>query len=130
MGNHEFDEGDAGLKKFLDFLSAGTCKSVPLSANVKPMVGTALAAVKTNDYIKPYLIKEVSGVRVGIVGITVKGKTQQSSRPLSTTVFEDELTAAQRTINELKQQGIAHIVLLSHQGCRDRLVRQILKYYL
>jgi len=116
MGNHEFDEGDAGLKKFLDFLAAGTCKSVPLSANVKPLVGTALAPIKTNDYIKPYLIKEVSGVRVGIVGITVKGKTQQSSRPLSTTVFEDELTAAQRTINELKQQGIAHIVLLTHQG--------------
>ena len=116
MGNHEFDEGDAGLKKFLDFLDTGTCKSFPLSANVKPMVGTALAPIKTNDYIKPYRIKEVSGVRVGIVGITIKGKTQQSSRPLSTTVFEDELTAAQRTINELKQQGIAHIVLLTHQG--------------
>lgn len=116
MGNHEFDEGDAGLKKFLDFLAAGTCKPFPLSANVKPLVGTALAPTATNDYIKPYRIKEVSGVRVGIVGITIKGKTQQSSRPLGTTVFEDEVTAAQRTINELKQQGISHIVLLTHQG--------------
>jgi 5'-nucleotidase len=116
MGNHEFDEGDAGLKKFLDFLATGTCKPFPLSANVKPQVGTALAPITTNDYIKPYRIKEVSGVRVGIVGITVKGKTQQSSRPLSTTVFEDEVTAAQTAINELKQQGISHIVLLTHQG--------------
>jgi 5'-nucleotidase len=116
MGNHEFDEGDSGLKKFLDFLATGTCNTFPLSANVKPLIGTALAPTATNDYIKPYRIKEVSGVRVGIVGITVKGKTQQSSRPLSTTVFEDELTAAQRTINELKQQGISHIVLLTHQG--------------
>lgn len=116
MGNHEFDEGDAGLKKFLDFLATGTCKTVPLSANVKPLVGTALAPIATNDYIKPYRIKEVSGVKVGIVGITVKGKTQQSSRPLNTTVFDDEVTAAQRTINELKQLGVAHIVLLTHQG--------------
>ena len=116
MGNHEFDEGDTGLKKFLDFLATGTCKSLPLSANVKPKVGTALAPITTNDYIKPYRIKQVSGVQVGIVGITVKGKTQQSSRPLSTTVFEDEVTAAQRTINELKQQGVTNIVLLTHQG--------------
>ena len=116
MGNHEFDEGDSGLKKFLDFLGTGTCKTFPLSANVKPLVGTALAPTTANDYIKPYRIKEVSGVKVGIVGITIKGKTQQSSRPLSTTVFEDEVTAAQRTINELKQQGVAHIVLLTHQG--------------
>ncbi len=116
MGNHEFDEGDTGLKKFLDFLGTGTCKTFPLSANVKPLVGTALAPVTANDYIKPYRIKEVSGVKVGIVGITIKGKTQQSSRPLNTTVFEDEVTAAQRTINELKQQGVVHIVLLTHQG--------------
>jgi 5'-nucleotidase len=116
MGNHEFDEGDAGLKKFLDFLATGTCKTFPLSANVKPKVGTALAAITTNDYIKPYRIKQVSGVQVGIVGITVKGKTQQSSKPLNTTVFEDEVTAAQRTIDELKQQGVTHIVLLTHQG--------------
>ena len=116
MGNHEFDEGDSGLKKFLDFLAIGTCKTFPLSANVKPLIGTALAPVTSNDYIKPYRIKEVSGVKVGIVGITVKGKTQQSSRPLNTTVFEDEVTAAQRTINELKQQGVSNIVLLTHQG--------------
>ncbi len=116
MGNHEFDEGDAGLKKFLDFLATGSCKSLPLSANVKPKIGTALAPITATDYIKPYLIKEVSGVPVGIVGITIKGKTQQSSRPLSTTVFEDELAAAQSTINELKKLGITRIVLLTHQG--------------
>ena len=36
LGNHEFNEGDAGLAKFLDFLNAGECNTPVLAANVKP----------------------------------------------------------------------------------------------
>ena len=116
LGNHEFDDGDAGLKVFLDHLRSGTCKTPVLAANVIPAVGTPLAPQTVNDYIRPFTVKTVQGVKVAIIGIDIKGKTTNSSRPLTTTVFEDEVTAAQRTIDALKRQGLRHFVLLTHQG--------------
>lgn len=116
LGNHEFDGGDDGLKVFLDHLNAGACTTPVLAANVKPQLGTPLAQAAQDDYIQPYTIKEVDGVRVGIIGIDIAGKTQNSSRPLTTTLFEDEVTAARRSIEELQAEGIEHIVLLTHQG--------------
>ena len=115
LGNHEFDEGDAGLKHFLDRLKMGNCHTPVLAANVKPKVGTPLAPSKVDDYIKPYEIKTTKeGVKIGIIGIDIAGKTKNSSRPLPTTEFLDETTTAQNYINELKNKGIEHIVLLTH----------------
>ena len=116
LGNHEFDGGDEGLVTFLDYLNSGACDTPVLAANVKPEIGTPLAPSAQDDYIKPYVIKEVDGVRVGIVGIDITGKTQNSSRPLPTTVFENEVTAAQNAIDELQADNVEHIVLLTHQG--------------
>ncbi len=116
LGNHEFDDSDAGLKVFLDFLRSGSCQTPVLAANVKPALGTPLAMSSATDYIQPYTIKKMQGVRVAIIGIDIKGKTTNSSRPLASTVFEDEIPAAQRTIDTLKKQGIRHFVLLTHQG--------------
>ena len=116
LGNHEFDGGDDGLKVFLDHLNSGPCETAVLAANVKPAIGTPLAPASQSDYIQPYTVKEVDGTRVGIVGIDIAGKTSNSSRPADTTVFEDEVTAARRAIDELQADGIEHIVLLTHQG--------------
>ena len=115
LGNHEFDEGDAGLKHFLDRLNSGNCQTPVLGANVKPKVGTPLAPNQVDDYIKPYTIKTTKeGVKVGIIGLDIAGKTKNSSRPLATTEFLDETTTAQNYINELGRQGIEHIILLTH----------------
>jgi 5'-nucleotidase/UDP-sugar diphosphatase len=55
-------------------------------------------------------------VDVGIVGVTIAAKTANSSRPLATTQFQDEATAAQKAIDDLKAKGVRHIVLMSHLG--------------
>ncbi len=115
-GNHEFDDGDATLKYFLDELAKGSCKTPTVSSNIRPAVGSPLLPSAGAAYFKPYLIKEIDGVKVGLIGITIKGKTQNSSRPLTTTVFDDEVAAAQKAIDDLKSQGIRHIVALTHQG--------------
>lgn len=112
LGNHEFDDSDAGLKVFLDHLRSGTCQTPVLAANVSPQAGTPLAT----GYLQPSTVKTVNGVRVAIIGIDIKGKTTHSSRPLATTVFDDEVAAAQREIDRLKSQGIRHFILLTHQG--------------
>lgn len=116
LGNHEFDEGDAGLRRFLDHLRRGPCRTPVLAANVEPLVGTPLAPLARGDYLRPHVLKDLAGVRVGIVGIEVRDKTMRSSRPLPTTRFDDEVATAQRVINELRAQGVRHIVLATHQG--------------
>ena len=117
LGNHEFDDGDAVLANFLDTLITGPCKTPVLAANVAPKLGTALAPRTVNDYLQPYTIKTIEGVKVAMIGIDIKDKTVNSSRPLDSTTFSDELSTAQATINNLKTaQGVRHIVLVTHQG--------------
>lgn len=111
LGNHEFDSADNGLVKFIDYLRAGTCQTPALSANVRPAAGTPLAS-----RIADYTIIERSGQQIGVIGLTVKGKTQFASRPDATTTFLDEATAAQAAIDTLRARGVNKIVLMSHQG--------------
>ena len=118
-GNHEFDDSDAALKTLLDELANplnGACGTPTVSSNVVPQAGTPLAVTTGEPLLKPYFIKKIAGVDVGIIGITIAGKTTQSSRPLSTTAFQDEVTAAQKAIDALKAKGVRHIVALTHQG--------------
>lgn len=110
LGNHEFDDGDAGLAKFLDFLKTPECDTPVLSANVVPASTSAIA----QDYIEPYTIKDVDGEKIGIIGIDIADKTKNSSQPDEGTEFLDETTTAQQTIDELTSQGVNKIILLTH----------------
>ena len=114
LGNHEFDRGDEGLVKFLDYLAAGSCNTTVLAANVKPAIGTPLAPVAQDDYIQPYTIKNIDGQQVAIIGIDIATKTRNSSSPLASTEFLDETETAQAMIDELNDQGIDKIILLTH----------------
>lgn len=128
LGNHEFDDGDAGLKTFLDFYAGdASCKTPVVSANVRPRVGTPLAPSGAQDYIRPYAIKRVGGVDVGIIGLTTRGKTVASSRPLESTEFLDEVEAAKAAIRALRDKGVRHIVLATHLGYANdqQLVAQL-----
>ena len=109
LGNHEFNEGDAGLAKFLDFLDAGECNTPVLAANIKPEVGvSALTPNSETDYIHPYTIIDVAGMKVGIIGIDIVRKTIMSSSPDDTTRFLDEAETSQKMVNELKEAGIKY----------------------
>ena len=116
IGNHEFDEGDSGLRRFLDHLRADSCRTPVLAANVEPAIGSPLAPHKAHGYLQPYVSKRLDGLTVGIVGIEVRGKTMNSSRPLPSTRFLDEIETARQAIDELRARGIRHIVLVTHQG--------------
>ncbi|MCM8596030.1 bifunctional UDP-sugar hydrolase/5'-nucleotidase [Accumulibacter sp.] len=116
LGNHEFDEGDAGLRVFLDHLKRGPCQTTVVAANVQPAIGSPLAPRAGDDYLKPYLLKPVGGTTFAVIGIEVRDKTMNSSRPLPTTAFADEVATAQRMTDEVRAQGVRHIILLTHHG--------------
>ena len=115
LGNHEFDDGDAGLKQFLDYLNAGGCGTQVLAANVEPEVGVSpLTPSSSTDYLQPYIIEEFGSAKVGIIGIDIVGKTKNSSSPDPTTQFHDETETAQKYIDELRGQGVDKIILMTH----------------
>lgn len=106
IGNHEFDDGDSFLSTFIDMVD-----SPFISANITPASGNTL-----EGKFQPYITKDVDGSTIAIIGLTVSQKTEESSNPSSEITFEDEVTATQRTVDELKDSGIKKIILLSHYG--------------
>jgi len=90
-------------------------KSQVLAANVVPGSNSPL---RTKNLVKPYHVYTVGGQKVGVVGINVKQKTEMSSSPSHGTYLLDEMTTAQRYIDELKNpsMGVNKIIVLSHVG--------------
>ena len=106
LGNHEFDDGNEVLAKFLSAL-----KIPVISSNVVPDKGSIL-----EGKWKPYIIKNVGGEKIGIIGMEVVKKTVESSSPGKDIKFIDEIEAAKKYVKELQDQGINKIILLSHAG--------------
>lgn len=71
LGNHEFDDGDATLAKFLQNIAGTGCGTKVLAANVKPGPTSPLA---TGNLLKPYHVFTIGAARVGVVGIDIKHK--------------------------------------------------------
>lgn len=122
IGNHEFDEGDAGLANFLDFLNNGDCQTPILAANVIPEVGVSpLTKNSATDYIQPFTIINKGVMKIGIIGIDIATKTKNSSSPDESTLFLDETETAQKYIDELAANGVNHIILLTHYQYQNDL---------
>ncbi len=109
LGNHEFDEGDARLAELI-----GMANFPILSANMSPEPKSPLYAVK--DKIKPYVIKEIDGEKIGIFGILKVEKTKNSSLVSDNVTFADEIKTAKKIVAELEAKGVNKIVLVSHVG--------------
>lgn len=113
LGNHEFDNGDTGLAKFLNFLRANPtqCNTPVVAANITTSASSPIAGK-----FSPYTIVRRSGQNIGIVGVTTANKTKNASRPDAGTHFADELTSAQKAIDDLRGAGINKIIVMSHMG--------------
>lgn len=116
LGNHEFDHGDASLKRFLDFLREGSCNTRVLSANVRFGESSPLHSTLAPDFVRGSVVLHRGRHAIGLVGLTAARKTTNSSRPDPGTWFEDEATAAQVQIDNLLAQGVNRIVLQTHLG--------------
>ncbi|MET1114103.1 MAG: 5'-nucleotidase C-terminal domain-containing protein, partial [Comamonas sp.] len=116
LGNHEFDQGDSGLKRFIDLLHRGPCKTPVLSANVHFGANSALFPARAPGYVNKSVVLQRGGQLIGLIGLTMAGKTRNSSNPDFDTTFEDETVSAQREIDALRAQAINKIVVMSHIG--------------
>ena len=105
LGNHEFDDGPAGLRPYLDTVSWPV-----LSANTD-----AGREPRLKDRFKPYTVITKNGERIGIVGLTTSD-TPTTSSPGPTVAFRNEAQALSRSVAALKARGVDKIIALTHVG--------------
>jgi 5'-nucleotidase len=111
-GNHEFDRGADGILPLLDHAEFPVV-SVNMDVSDDPdLVGR----------IAPYVIKQVDGVPVAVIGLLTRDLARISSPP-DTLRMHPVIQTAQETIDRLTAQGIRIIILLTHIGYeQDRLL--------
>ena len=105
VGNHEFDDSEDGLATFLDKV-----RFPVVTANV-----AASASSKIGDRIKPFIVIEQGGQKIGIVG-AVANDTAELSSPGPNVLIGDDVADITAAIGELKKEGVDKIVALTHVG--------------
>jgi 5'-nucleotidase len=121
VGNHEFDEGVAELKR----LANGGCHPVDGCADGDgfrgadyPMLAANVVDKKTGKPIFPaYIVRRIGSVKVGFVGMTLEG-TPGIVNPagIKSVKFLDEARTANKYAEKLRAKGVKSIVLLLHEG--------------
>jgi 2',3'-cyclic-nucleotide 2'-phosphodiesterase (5'-nucleotidase family)/subtilisin family serine protease len=105
IGNHEFDFGRDALNERI-----AQADFPLLSANIYYTGTTDLA-----DFTTPYIIKEVNGVKVGIVGLTTTS-TPWVTHPknISDLAFGDYEEALRREVPKMRAEGAEVIIVQAH----------------
>ncbi|HEY3663376.1 MAG TPA: bifunctional UDP-sugar hydrolase/5'-nucleotidase [Chthoniobacterales bacterium] len=119
IGNHEFDWG---IDPFLQ--AVGTSRMPVLAANTllegKP-AGGFRDAKHPFAKIQPFIVKEVAGIRLAIIGLTTPGMPFWFlPRFIEGMEFHHPVEATRRAIRQARAEGADAIVLAGHMGLKER----------
>ncbi|MFH9980147.1 bifunctional metallophosphatase/5'-nucleotidase [Streptomyces sp. NPDC017179] len=122
VGNHEFDEGKDELLR----LQNGGCHPVDgcyakgrkFAGADYPILSANVINEKTGKpLLKPYVVQNVKGAKVGFIGVTLKGTPNVvTAAGVKGLKFLDEAETINKYTKELQQQGVHAIVALVHEG--------------
>lgn len=141
VGNHEFDEGVPELLRMQyggchptqgcfdgDGYSGAAFPYLAANAVYKPGV-TVKAPAGSKGYgswfrsrtgrsvLPPTWVKQVGGVRVGFIGMTLEGTAELVAQPgIKDIAFKDEVETANLAAKDLRASGVKAIVVLLHEG--------------
>jgi 2',3'-cyclic-nucleotide 2'-phosphodiesterase/3'-nucleotidase len=105
LGNHEFNYGLGLLNKFKDEVGFPL-----LGANVR-------TSADGGEAFTPYLLKDVCGVKVGILGLVTPGVTTwERPENIPGLRFDDPLETAREYVPRLRQAGADVVVVAIHSG--------------
>lgn len=82
------------------------------------LVKSSSSALKDNQNIHEYIIKEINGESVGIFGLVLDNMHDISS-PDKDTQFQPMIASAQRTVDALKKKGANKIIMVTHIGLQS-----------
>jgi 5'-nucleotidase len=120
LGNHEFDFGPEVLAGIITRSSANNTIPFLVASNLKfsgkETAGDALRAKVDQGVLKPYLIMEKAGLKLGIIGLM--GYSAIHDAPLARPVeFSDPVKAARKYARMLKtDEKVDLVICLSHCG--------------
>ncbi len=104
LGNHEFDKGISILGQVID-----AAEFPLLCANIKFIDNPGL-----NKKVKPYLIKNYGGLKIGIIGIVTDDLKTLTGVSKQIEVYDD-ITTTQKYVDIIKDK-VDFIIVLSHVG--------------
>jgi 2',3'-cyclic-nucleotide 2'-phosphodiesterase (5'-nucleotidase family) len=110
LGNHDFSWGQDGLKYMMEGLDTPV-----LGANI-----TKTADGKVMDGIEPYIIKEMKGVKVAVIGLNtpdIAHFIDESKR--EGLEFKDGAETLEKFLPEVKSKGADIVIVLSHLGVTE-----------
>ncbi len=104
LGNHEFNYGLETLNRFI-----GQAQFPVLSANIRKTDGS--------EAYGAYIIKEVNGVKVGILGMTTPAiPNWEKPENIAGLRFDDPVATAQQYVPQMRAAGADIIVVSQHIG--------------
>lgn len=104
LGNHEFNYGLDTLNRWI-----GQLNSPVLSANIRKADGS--------EAFTPYVIKEVKGVKVGILGMTTPAiPNWEKPENIAGLRFDNPVETAKRYVPQMRAEGADVIVVTQHMG--------------
>ncbi|CAN5602617.1 5'-nucleotidase C-terminal domain-containing protein [soil metagenome] len=119
IGNHEFDWG---LEPFLRAVERS--KMPVLAANTR-LAGKPAGEFRDSHHpfakIQPFLLQEVAGIKIAIVGLTTPGMPFWF-RPgfIAGIEFQDPIEPARRAIRQARAAGADAVVLAGHMCLKER----------
>ena len=108
VGNHEFDWGVPALASLLEVPTMPV-----LAANLR----VDEAAPASLRAIRPWIVRDLDGVRVGVVGLTTPNLPRWFAGLAAQGIaVEDTRSALERVLPEIKRENPDVLILLAHQG--------------
>jgi 5'-nucleotidase / UDP-sugar diphosphatase len=119
VGNHEFDWG------IEPFRQAVARSAMPVLAANTRLEGKAAGdigqASRIFAKIQPFVVKEIAGIKIAVIGLTTPGMPFWFPRRFIDGIeFENPVEPARRAIRTAKAQGADLIVLAGHMGLKER----------
>ncbi|WP_322891759.1 MULTISPECIES: bifunctional metallophosphatase/5'-nucleotidase [unclassified Yoonia] len=105
VGNHEFDDGDEGLRKLVDLVSFPV-----ISGNIDVSSSNVLAGQVEN-----HIVLEIGGERIGIIS-ALASDTVETSSPSDAVIFTPEIESLSADVAALQEEGVTKIIALTHVG--------------
>ena len=137
LGNHEFDLMPHGLARILTsaYQKGGMPEIVFSNAIFSPgdSEDDTLEEAFKKGLVKPYLVREIQGIRIGFYGILGKDAAEVSpfARPV---LFRDPMDTSREMVKILREKEKVDLVIcLSHSGIKenksfsedDRLAKEV-----
>src|SRR5881394_202197 len=119
IGNHEFDWG---LEPFTNALqkSAMPVLGANTTLDGKP-AGSPSDSQHPFAKVQPFIVKEIEGIKVAIIGITTPGMSFWLPREFTVGIdFQHPVEPVRRAITKAKSEGADAIVLTGHMGLKPR----------